>query len=301
MSSLSHGRQVGRTSAIDGFRLTYDRVGVGAPAVLLHGWPSDRTEYREVVALLDMLDVVVPDLRGFGESDKHAEDAATFYSADAQARGVIGLIEELRLDRPVLGGHDIGSRIAVAVARLRPDLIRGLVLTPPLPGIGARILSSEAQQQFWYVSFNQLGLADELIDGNPDAVRAFLRHFWSHWSGPGFTLADDHLDHLVSVYSPPGAFTASVAWYRVGAGGVARIAAERAPAPNRRLAVPTAVLWPTDDVLFPRSWADRLPHYFADIEVHFVDAGHFVPLESPRRFADAVIDAAGRNQPRSAY
>ncbi len=291
-----HGRRVQRSAAVDGFRLAYDRVGTGVPAVLLHGWPSDRTEYRDVIPLLSMLDVVVPDLRGFGESDKHPGDASTHYSAEAQARSVIGLIEELRLDRPVLGGHDIGSRIAVAVARLRPDLIRELVLTPPLPGIGARILSPEAQQQFWYVSFNKLGLADELIDGKPDAVRAFLRHFWSHWSGPHFTLADHHLDHLVAMYSPPGAFTASLAWYRVGAGGVARIAAERPPTTGERLAVPTTVLWPSDDVLFPSSWADRLTDYFADLRVHHLaNTGHFVPLESPDTFATNVIRAAHRD------
>ncbi|WP_431951552.1 alpha/beta fold hydrolase [Nocardia lijiangensis] len=263
--------------------------------VLLHGWPSDRTEYRDVVPLLPMHDVVVPDLRGFGASDKHLEDPSTQYSADAQARSVIGLIEELQLDRPVLGGHDIGSRIALAVARRRPDLIRELVLTPPLPGIGERILSAEAQQEFWYVSFNQLRLADELIDGKADAVRAFLLHFWSRWSGPGFVLAEDHLDHLVSVYSQPSAFTASLAWYRVGAGGVARIAAERPPQPTQRLVVPTTVLWPENDVLFPRSWADRLTDYFADLRVrHVDDAGHFIPLESPRTFATAVTQATTR-------
>jgi pimeloyl-ACP methyl ester carboxylesterase len=60
-------------------------------------------------------DVVVPDLRGFGESDKHRADPAGQYGADAQARSVVGLIDELGLDRPVIGGYDIGSRIA------RPD------------------------------------------------------------------------------------------------------------------------------------------------------------------------------------
>ena len=63
------------------------------------------------------------------------------------------------------------------MARHRPDLVRALVLAPPLPGIGERILSPSAQQEFWYLSFHQLPLADELIDGRPDAVRCYLRHF----------------------------------------------------------------------------------------------------------------------------
>ena len=182
---------------MDGFRLAYDRTGQGpgSPAVLLlHGWPGDRTDYREVVPLVSAAaDVVVPDLRGFGESDKLEAGPAAQYTAAAQARSLIGLIEELALGRPVLAGYDIGSRIAQAIARDRPDLVRALVIAPPLPGIGDRILRPQAQREFWYQAFHQLELCTDLIDGRPDAVRAYLRHFWSHWSGPGYELSLIHI------------------------------------------------------------------------------------------------------------
>jgi pimeloyl-ACP methyl ester carboxylesterase len=285
---------VGLSGAVDGFRLSYDRGGRGVAVVLLHGWPGDRTDYRAVLCHLAALDVVVPDLRGFGGSDRHSGEATDGYGVDGQARGVIGLIEELGLDRPVLGGHDIGSRIAVAVARTRPDLVRALVLTPPLPGMGERILSPAAQREFWYLAFNRLPLAAELVDGRPDAVRAYLRHFWTHWAGPGFTVPDDHLDHLASVYAAPGAFTALLGWYRASGGALDRVAAERPPEPADRIAVPTTVLWPDRDPLFPPAWSDRLHLYFADLRLqHLVGMGHFVPLESPREFAAAVASAAG--------
>jgi pimeloyl-ACP methyl ester carboxylesterase len=91
-------------TAVDGFRLAYDRTGPGhgAPAVLLlHGWPGDRADYRQVVPLVSAsADVVVPDLRGFGESDKHHADSERQYNATAQARSLVGLIEELGLQRP---------------------------------------------------------------------------------------------------------------------------------------------------------------------------------------------------------
>jgi hypothetical protein len=63
------------------------------------------------------------------------------------------------------------------VARHRPDLVQALVLTPPLPGIGERIPTPSAQQEFWYAPFHQLPLADELIDSRPDAMRSHLHHF----------------------------------------------------------------------------------------------------------------------------
>jgi len=275
---------------VDGFRLAFDRSGTGQPVILLHGWPGDRTDYRVLVPdLAPHCDVVVPDLRGFGESDKHPADPAEQYSAAAQARSVAGLIRELGLNRPVLAGYDIGSRIAQTVAQQNPDLVRALVVAPPLPGIGNRVLDPQPQREFWYQSFHQLPLAAELIDGAPAAVRAYLSHFWSHWSGPSFTLGEADLDHLVAVYGMPGAFTASIGWYRSGGGAVARSLAEKPPDPDGRMAVPATVLWPEYDPLFRRAWADRVEEFFSDIAVRFVDgAGHFAPLEYPGEFAAAI-------------
>ena len=283
--------------AVDGFRLAYDRTGAGpgAPAVLLlHGWPGDRTDYRTVAPLLAAAaDVVAPDLRGFGESDKLAADPAAQYSAAAQARSLTALIAELGLDRPVLAGYDVGSRIAQAMARDQPDLVRALVIAPPLPGIGDRILAPAAQREFWYQAFHQLELCTQLIDGQPDGVRSYLHHFWSHWSGPGYEPAAEDLDHLVSAYGPPGAFAASIAWYRAGAGSVAASLAEKVP--ERKIAAPATVLWPEHDPLFPRDWSDRVGDFFASFQLTWLDgAGHFSPLEAPEAFA-AAIKAAVRS------
>ncbi len=282
-----------QVTAVDGFRLAYDRAGDGPAVLLLHGWPGDRADFREVTPLLaGAAEVITPDLRGFGESDKHQADPAAQYSAAAQARSVAILIEELGLVGPVIAGYDIGSRIAQALAAQRPDLVRALVISPPLPGIGDRILSPDALREFWYQQFHRLDLATQLIDGNPGAVRAYLGHFWEHWSGPGFRLPPGHLDHLVTVYAPEGAFTASINWYRAGAGSVARALAERPPPAADRITVPSTVLWPAHDPLFPPAWSDRIGDFYAHARLtHLPGSGHFTPLESPEEFAAAVIAA----------
>src|SRR5262249_56952470 len=191
-------------AAIDGFRLAYERTGAGPAVLLLHGWPGDRTDYRAVVPLVSRsADVIVPDLRGFGESDKHPAEPARQYNAAAQARSIAGLIGELGLGQVVLAGYDIGSRIAQAIARDRPELVRALVIAPPLPGIRDPILAPQAQREFWYQAFHNLELSTRLIDGQPDAVREYLRHFWSRWSGPGYKPDAAHLDHLGPPYGPP--------------------------------------------------------------------------------------------------
>jgi pimeloyl-ACP methyl ester carboxylesterase len=279
-----------RTSPVDGFRLAYERTGSGPGVVLLHGWPGDHADYRRVVPLLGgHADVVAPDLRGFGESDRHARPPAEAYSAAAQARSVAGLIEELGLAPAVIAGYDVGSRVAQTIARGRPDLVRELVISPPLPGAGERVLTEAAQREFWYQPFHRLPLVEQLIDGDASAVRAYLSHFWSHWSGPAFDQPDADLDRLVGLYGGPGALAASVAWYRAGSGTVATSLRELTADPPERIASPTSVLWPERDPLFPLEWSDRIADHFADaalIEIEGV--GHFVPLEAPEAVASAI-------------
>jgi pimeloyl-ACP methyl ester carboxylesterase len=285
---------VPRSAPVDGFSLAYERSGSGPPVVLLHGWPGMRTDYRALVPLVSReTEVVVPDLRGFGDSDKHAVEPAAAYSAAAQAGSVVGLIDELPLEPVVLAGYDIGSRIAQAVARAAPERVAALVLAPPLPGAGERVLEPGAQREFWYQPFHRLELSEQLLDGHHDAIRTYLRHFWSHWSGPAFELCEDDLDRLVERYAEAGAFTASIGWYRSGAGAVATSLAERAPTADERIVQPTRVLWPEHDPLFPPTWGDRLDAWFANVTVTpLPGAGHFSPLEAPEAFAAAILELA---------
>jgi pimeloyl-ACP methyl ester carboxylesterase len=70
------------SAATDGFRVAYHWRGKGAPVLLIHGSPADHTEYSKVTPLLEnTADVIAPDLRGFGRSDKHQAEPAA-YSLD---------------------------------------------------------------------------------------------------------------------------------------------------------------------------------------------------------------------------
>lgn len=277
-----------RSAPVGGFALAYDRAGSGTPVLVLHGWPGDRDDFAAVTELLmgRAADVVRPDLRGFGDSDKHTGGD---YSAAGQVASVLGLLDELGIEQAVVAGYDVGSRVGQSLARDHADRVLALVVTPPLPGAGRRVLEPLSQREFWYQSFHQMDLAEQLIDGQPDAVRAYLSHFWTHWSGPDFTPSPARLDALVSRYGAPGAFAASIGWYRAGSGMVATSLAEQPP--QQRITVPTTVLWPEHDPLFPRAWEDRLDEWFTDLDLRPVDgAGHFVPIEAPDVFAAAIAE-----------
>lgn len=284
------GRRYG--AVVDGFELAFDdHPGDGGVVVLLHGWPGDRHDYRAVVPLLaGHRRVIVPDLRGFGETTGPADAQAVEFGVDGQGASVIALIEDVVGGPVVLGGYDVGSRTAQSIARARPDLVRGMVISPPVPGVGTRILGPDPQREFWYQSFHRLELAERLLDGSPAAVREYLEHFWTHWSGPDYTPEPAQLDRLAAAYGRPGAFVTSINWYRSGSAAVARALAEQVPEPADRIAAPTTLLWPEFDPLFPRAWSDKVDDWFAAAELRHVDGiGHFVPLEAPQTFAEAIL------------
>ena len=88
-------------------------------------------------------------------------------------------------------------------------------------------------------------------------------------------------DALVDAYARPGAFSASVAWYR----------GNMSYAAGAPIDVPTTMLWGGGDPLFPVEWADGVGEWFTDYELRIVSgAGHFLPLEDPKAFAAAIVD-----------
>ncbi|TRW79870.1 alpha/beta hydrolase [Mycolicibacterium sp. 018/SC-01/001] len=278
--------------AVDGFRLAYERTGTGHPVVLLHGWPGDRHDYRAVTdRLRDRADVIAPDLRGFGESDKHDVDPVEHYGVAAQARSVLALMDELDIGRAVLAGYDVGGRVAREIAERHPDRVGHLVLSPPLPGVGSRILAPDTHGEYWYQAFHQLPLIEDMIDGRPDVVHAYLSYFWNHWTAPEFTPDGAEIARLATLYATPGALVASIKYYRSGAGAVNTALHETPPERDARIATPTIVLWPGADALVRREWADHMQDYFAEVDVRVIDSGHFTPVEAPDDFVTAIVDA----------
>jgi pimeloyl-ACP methyl ester carboxylesterase len=73
----------------------------------------------------------------------------------AQARGLVALLDQLVLGSVVLVGYDVGSGVALALARSYPERVRALVLgAPSYPGMGNRRLEAAAQRELWYQHFH---------------------------------------------------------------------------------------------------------------------------------------------------
>ncbi|GLY83780.1 alpha/beta fold hydrolase [Actinoallomurus iriomotensis] len=277
----------------NGFRLHYLRSGAGRPVVLVHGNPGDNKEYSKLLPLLTPhADVVVPDLRGYGKSDKHLTDVGNAYALSGQVDGVIALIDELGISDAVLCGYDVGSFTVQTIAVKRPDLAASLVIAPPTMGVGRRILEEKAVNAFLHAILYKTTLVEDLIDGKPDAVRAALKENLQNWSAPGSEVVDELLDHLTENHSAPGAFVAGVMWFRFPEGNpITYYANEKKPDPADRFAKPITILWPDKDPLFPPEWSDNLSDFYSDFTLHFMkNVGHFSPLEAPDVWAEHILE-----------
>ncbi len=107
------------------FTLAYERRGRGKTLVLIHGYPLDHTIWDSVLPLLENdFDLVLPDLRGFGES---GTTSLPYQLAD-MAGDILALLDYLEIKKVAMVGHSMGGYMALAFARAFPDRLLGLGL-----------------------------------------------------------------------------------------------------------------------------------------------------------------------------
>src|SRR4051812_844363 len=126
-----------RRAGVRGVDLAYLREGEGGfPLVLIHGWPETmRIWWRNIEPLVEAgFEVIVPDLRGFGESGAAPDD---FYDVVAQARDVEALVRgQLGHERVVTCGGDLGGVVAQELALRFDGLVERQVLFNTIPPLG---------------------------------------------------------------------------------------------------------------------------------------------------------------------
>ena len=117
-------RSAARISDTTGVGLAYSRRGTGPPVVLIHGWCLSRAMWMyQEVHLADSSCVVMPDLRGFGES----RGLAGPYTIEQHADDVAAMLKELDLSGAVLVGFAFGAAVAMALAARNEPRVLGIV------------------------------------------------------------------------------------------------------------------------------------------------------------------------------
>jgi pimeloyl-ACP methyl ester carboxylesterase len=110
---------------IDGRRLRYLESGAGWPLVLIHAFPLAADMWRPQLERVPRgWRVLAPDVGGFGPSAAPVASPAM----EDFAREIVALLDELRIDRAVIGGLSMGGYVALATFRLAPERFSGMVL-----------------------------------------------------------------------------------------------------------------------------------------------------------------------------
>jgi pimeloyl-ACP methyl ester carboxylesterase len=291
-----------RRAAPRGFDQAYWHEGAGGagPLVLVHGWPESKRIYaRAVGPLVDAgFEVVVPDLRGFGDSDV-GPPGDGFGDVASHARDVHALVHDhLGHERAVLVGGDLGGPVVQDLALRFPGFADRMVLfNSPLPYVkgamdGLRTRPpTEAADYFLRQGTDADALAAELrTDGERRRYIAtfYTSRFWAH---PGSFTPDE-----VAFHTEPFADAAKLrATLRTYESAFSADARSEPPLLRVNPDVRCLILFGTSDhVLYPdfdRMAAVVFPDHVGPFLLR--DCGHFVPWEAAHAFVSGVTAFCG--------
>lgn len=262
--------------------LAYDRLGLGGfPLLLVHGWPETRRIWsRNAQPLADAgFEVVVPDLRGFGDSPL-APDG--FYDLAAHAGDLQGLMTSLGHERFAACGGDLGGAVLIDLGlRFDGAVVRQVVFNCPLPLVeGTPPLPARTRQAAdYYVRQGRDAdaLAAELR--TPAERRRYVEAFYGSrfWATPGAFTREEAAWHAAP-FEDAGKLRAGFGNYEHAMGTRPMSAPPRFLEPT---GVPTLALHGPDDHVIPPDFGERCEQVFTDLVGPFVvpRAGHFLQWE----------------------
>lgn len=269
-------------------RLSVHRAGHGTPLILLHGYPQNHHCWEHVApTLAQEFDVIIPDLRGYGDSDAPADDAAhTTYAKRQMAADIVALMDTLGLKAAHILGHDRGGRVAYRFALDHPDrlLKLGIIEIVPTGDFWANWSADLAMKAYHWTFLAQPNpLPENMIGADPTAYINWTLTQWTN--AQSLTIfSEEALASYRAQAHDPAHLHAMCADYRAGA------TTDRAidDTETGTINAPLHFLWAEggfpaqtgDPAAQWRKWAPDLTH-------ESCISGHFAMEENP----DAVLNA----------
>ncbi|MGI9168395.1 MAG: alpha/beta fold hydrolase [Pyrinomonadaceae bacterium] len=259
--------QKGTKKLVRGIEIAYDDLGSGPSVVLLHGYPFNRSMWRDQLGELQQHHrVIIPDLRGHGESAV-TESPATM---QRMAGDVASLLETLNISRATIGGLSMGGYVALAFYRLFPLRVRSLVLADTR----AQADTEEAKQNREKEAQKAL---QEGMEGIADALLPKL-------------LAAETVSKRPEIVKRVRKMIVETA--PEGAAATLRGMAERQDQTSflSRIIAPTLILVGSEDALTPVADAEIMHREIGGSRMQVVEgAGHVSNIENPQEFNQALV------------
>jgi haloacetate dehalogenase len=265
--------------------------GSGPPLLLLHGHPQTHAIWHRVApALAEHFTLVLPDLRGYGDSSKPTGSADHgSYSKRLMANDMLALMGSLGFDRFDVLAHDRGARVAHRLAMDHPPAVQRLAMLDIAPTLAMYEQTSEAFARaywHWFFLIQPAPLPERLIQADPAAYISDLMGGRS----AGLTPFDPRaLAEYQRCLALPGAAHGLCEDYRASAGiDLDHDRADRDT--GRRLTMPTLVLWGRDGVIAkcfePLEEWRRVAD---DVRGEPVPCGHYIPEEAPEQLLATAL------------
>lgn len=266
--------------------------GGGPPLLLLHGYPQTHACWHLVApALAGRFTVVVPDLRGYGDSTGPAPGADhTAHGKRAMAADMVRIMAELGFTEFGLVGHDRGGRVAYRLALDHPAAVRRLVtldIIPTLEMAERTRLPLAMNSYHWFFLAQPRGLPETLIGHDPDF---YLDSLLNGWKAPESRFAPEAVAEYKRCFRRPSVIAATCEDYRAGL--TCDLDADRADRDaGRRIACPMLALWGQKRMDDRRlSTLEIWTSWAADVVGGPIPCGHFLPEEAPEETASAIAD-----------
>lgn len=281
-----------QTVAINGIKLCVTTGGQGPALVLLHGFPQTHLIWHRVApALAQQFTLVMPDLRGYGNSAAPAGDAGhRCYSKREMARDIVALADHLGFEHFALAGHDRGGRVAYRLVLDHPGRVSrfcAIDIVPTLDVWEEMDTAGSVSAFHWSLLAASAPLPEELIGQNPSL---FYRALLERWASDINKLDPKAVATYLEQYRDPARIHAQCEDYRAGA-TIDRDLDQADRDAGRRLDCPVLLMWSTgylaDKAKSPlgswRKWAD-------DVSEVAIDCGHFIVEEEPQLAAEAMLE-----------
>jgi pimeloyl-ACP methyl ester carboxylesterase len=184
-------------------------IGSGPPVILLHGWPDSWHLWQQQMVALALQGhrVIAPDLRGFGKSD-HPE-AIEEYSMSTLIGDVVAIMDEFRIERATVVGHDWGAAVAWLLATFLPDRVERLVAVSVGHPQAFAAAGFHQKQLSWYMLWF---LFPHVAERELAANDWELFRNWAH--GDVAPSGDEYMERQITDLSRPGRLSAGFNWYR---------------------------------------------------------------------------------------
>jgi pimeloyl-ACP methyl ester carboxylesterase len=261
----------------NGIGIEYEVTGQGTPVVLLHGFPDSGRLWRNQVPVLAEAGfrVIVPDMRGYGRSDKPEEVEA--YAMHHLVGDVVAVLDDAGVSKSHVVGHDWGAAVAWAAALGAADRVDHTVALSVGHPAAFRAAGFPQYARSWYMLLFQFrGVAEKFLTANDWA--GFRR-----WSG------HPDADGVVADLTADDALTPGLNYYRANVPPESFL---QSPLDLPPVQVPTMGVWSSKDIALTETQMKGSEEYVAGSWRYerIEDVGHWMQLEAPDEVNRLLLD-----------